>query len=140
MTDVELSSFATRLLGRGFSAKQVAKSVASRVKDEAIKESLAKQLKVKLEDEDQAPLEFEDWEPEPVKIEEPDRGPENACSGRCDQGAWLSREMPAPVVHVAPAEVKVELPPPRQKRIVRDPVTNEIIGVDPVHVPEPDAG
>src|SRR4051812_13881852 len=35
MTDVELSSLATRLLARGFSAKEVGKGVASRVKDEA---------------------------------------------------------------------------------------------------------
>ena len=135
MTDTELSSFAARLQNRGFSAKQIATSVASRVKDESIKESLANQLKVKLEDEEQAPLDFEDWEPEPVKIDgSPDRGPTIHVFPMEQAMALVDaiREQPAPVINVAPAEVKVELPPPRQKRIVRDPVSNEITGVEPV--------
>lgn len=139
MTDVELSSFATRLQGRGFSAKQIGQSVASRVKDKAIRQSLATQLKVKLEDEEA--LDFEDWEPAPdppaINV-----FPAEQAIALIDSVKELAvREQPTPVIHVAPAEVKVELPPPRPKRIVRDPVSNEIIGVDPVHEPppEPDA-
>src|SRR4051812_11566094 len=131
MTDAELSAFATRLQGRGFSAKQIGKSVAGRVKDPAIKESLANQLKVKLEDEDDVSIDFEDWEPEP---EPPEIHvlPTDQAIALIDAVRELSvREQPAPVVNVAPAEVRVELPRSRPKRIVRDPSTNEIIGVDP---------
>jgi hypothetical protein len=127
LTPDELSAVAARLVSRGFSTKQIGQSLVSRVKDDQTKQSLASQLGIKLEDtlddDDFAGFEFNDTEPEP----QPD--PMLALADSIRELAQRPQE--APVINVPPAEVRLEFPQPTPKRIVRDPDTNEIVGVEP---------
>jgi hypothetical protein len=122
----ELTSLVTRLQGRGYSNKQLAKALGQSLKDPQLKAAVSGQLGVKLEDgEEFEGISFYDDEPP-----EPEPDPYLMLAEAVRDLAQRPQE--APVVHVAPAEVKVSLPQPTPKRVVRDPETNEIVGVEPV--------